>query len=171
MSRRRALVLVALATTAFGLAALWGLPLGGAGLRLYLVAIVAIMLTALLAEVTRAIPPAPPSAFEEALRRRRTATPDRPGTLVELESLLAGRLSAGDVHFRLRPVLREIASSRLQAAYGVDLDAAPEAARRLLSPEAWELVRPDREAPDDRFRPGLDIAGVRVVVDTLEALG
>jgi hypothetical protein len=163
-------VLVALASLVLGLAALLGLPIGAIGLRLYLMAVAAVVMAALVAELAEAIPPAPPSAFERVLRRRPALAPDRPVALVDLESLLAGRLSAGDVHFRLRPLLREVAASRLRTARGVDLDADPESARRLLGPAAWELVRPDRDAPDDRFAPGLELADLRPVIEALEAV-
>jgi hypothetical protein len=79
-------------------------------------------------------------------------------------------LTAGDVHFRLRPIVGEIAASRLRAARGLELDADGDAARQLLGPSVWELVRPDRERPADRFGPGLGLAELRQVVEALEAL-
>ena len=170
MTLRSAVVLVVAATLGLATAALLGFPLGGVGFRLYLVTVTAVGLAALVSEVERAVPSAPPSAFDRALRRGSASRPERPAGLVELENLLAGRLSAGDVHFRLRPILREIAAARLRTAKGVDLDVDPEAARRLLGPTAWDLVRPDREPPDDRFAADLDLGTVRLVVEALEAL-
>lgn len=170
MTRRRAVVLVVLASVVLGFAAFFGLPIGAIGLRLYLTVVAAVVLAASVSEVAEAIPAAPPSVFERALRRRPPPAPARPAALVELENLLAGRLSAGAVHFRVRPIVREIAASRLQTGHGVDLDTDPEAARRLLGQAAWELVRPDRDVPVDRFSPELDVADLRVVVEALEAL-
>jgi hypothetical protein len=96
----------------------------------------------------------------------------RTKALEELDRLVRWRVStAGDVHFGLRPVLREIAAHRLRRGHGVDLDGAPEAARLLLGEVAFEVVRPDRPPPGDRLAPGgvssADLAGI---VDRLEAL-
>jgi hypothetical protein len=76
---------------------------------------------------------------------------------------------AGDLHLRLRPILREIAADGLRRR-GVELDAQPQAARALLAPDTWELVRPDRARPDDAFARGLAPARLDAVLDDLEAL-
>ncbi len=76
---------------------------------------------------------------------------------------------AGDLHLRLRPILREIAVDGLRRR-GVDLDAQPRAAQALLAPETWDLVRPDRPRPDDAFARGLAPGRLNAVLDDLEAL-
>ena len=76
---------------------------------------------------------------------------------------------AGDLHLRLRPILREIAADGLRRR-GVDLDTQPQAARALLAPGTWELVRPDRPRPEDPFAPGLRARRCDAVLDDLEAL-
>jgi hypothetical protein len=76
---------------------------------------------------------------------------------------------AGDLHVRLRPILREIAADGLRRR-GVELDAQPEAAQALLAPQTWELVRPDRPRPTDAFAPGLPAAQLDAVLDDLERL-
>ena len=76
---------------------------------------------------------------------------------------------AGDLHVRLRPILREIAADGLRRR-GIELDAQPQAAQRLLAPGTWELVRPDRPRPDDAFAPGLAPKRLDAVLDDLEAL-
>ena len=76
---------------------------------------------------------------------------------------------AGDLHLRLRPILREIAADGLHR-HGVELDAQPQAAQKLLAPETWELVRPDRPRPDDAFAPGLAPKRLDAILDDLEAL-
>jgi hypothetical protein len=76
---------------------------------------------------------------------------------------------AGELHLRLRPILREIAANGLRRR-GVDLDAEPQAAKELLAPETWELVRPDRPRPEDAFARGLAPARLNAVLDDLEAL-
>ena len=76
---------------------------------------------------------------------------------------------AGDLHVRLRPILREIAADGLRRR-GVELDAQPQAAQALLAPDTWEVVRPDRPRPDDAFARGLAPARLNAVLDDLEAL-
>jgi hypothetical protein len=76
---------------------------------------------------------------------------------------------AGDLHLRLRPILREIAADGLRRR-GVELDAQPQAAQALLAPDTWEVVRPDRPRPDDAFARGLAPARLNAVLDDLEAL-
>jgi hypothetical protein len=76
---------------------------------------------------------------------------------------------AGELHLRLRPILREIAANGLRRR-GVDLDADPQAAQELLAPETWELVRPDRPRPDDAFARGLAPARLNAVLADLEGL-
>ena len=76
---------------------------------------------------------------------------------------------AGDLHLRLRPILREIAADGLRRR-GVELDAQPQAAQQLLAPDTWEIVRPDRPRPGDAFAPGLAPKRLDAVLDDLEAL-
>jgi hypothetical protein len=75
-----------------------------------------------------------------------------------------------ELHHQLRRRLRRLAQDRLAADHGVDMDADPEAARRLLGDEAWDLLRPDRVAPADRFGPGMPVEGVTRIVTAVEEL-
>jgi hypothetical protein len=112
--------------------------------------------------------PAPPSAFESALRRP-SPRPHEPEQLAEIgRSLELGVASAFDFHTRLRPLLREIAASRLAAAHGVDIDS--DAGRRLLGDDAWRLLSRDREPPDDRRAPGPSFRDVERLVAAIEAV-
>jgi hypothetical protein len=77
--------------------------------------------------------------------------------------------SAFDTYFRLRPILRELASTRL-ALSAVDLDAPGGRAEALLGPEAWALVRPDAARPSDHYAPGVPLSLVTRAVDAVEAL-
>ena len=108
------------------------------------------------------------SAFERALRPR----PPRREQIESLTSVerrvVLATAAAVHVHFRLRPILREIASARL-AARGVDLDGDAAAARAILGERLWELVRPDRERPPDSFAPGIPLAELEAYTATLEA--
>ncbi len=94
------------------------------------------------------------SQFEHMLSRR-----------IERE-ITFGTTSAGHLHTRLLPLLREAASARL----GIDLDLQPERARAALGEEMWELVRPDRPEPADRNAAGLPLRRVRDIVESLERL-
>jgi hypothetical protein len=92
------------------------------------------------------------------------------GDRERLDRVVSGATShAGDVHLRLRPILREIAADGLRRR-GVELAAQPRAAQALLAPDTWELVRPDRPRPDDAFARGLAPARLNAVLDDLEAL-
>jgi hypothetical protein len=110
------------------------------------------------------------SGYEQALRRRERARA-RPRELARLErevSLATG--TAFDLHFRLRPVLREVAAHRLATRRGLALDAGSPEVRALLGEELWELVRPEREPPADRFAAGLGLVRLRGAVDRLERI-
>jgi hypothetical protein len=78
--------------------------------------------------------------------------------------------TAFDVHYRLRPLLRDIAEHRLAARRGLVLDSGNEAVRKALGEELWELVRPDRAAPRFHHDPGFRVAQIREAVETLEAI-
>jgi hypothetical protein len=145
---------------------------GRAGLAAHLYALVlaAIGLGYLLAAMRDALPPRRPSAFDAALRTR--ARPDQ--RILELERMerevALGVATAFDLHFRLRPRLRRIAAALLTARHGIELDGSPEAARRALGDDAWEILRGDREPPPERFAPGIDLASLGRAVSALEAL-
>jgi hypothetical protein len=105
-------------------------------------------------------------------RRARRGEPDgiwRPQDLQQLERLVGfAPTNAGDVHFRLRPLLREIALARLQR-HRVDLDRDQRASRELLGDRAWDVVRPDRPRPE-RGDPGVATSELAEIVDRLEHL-
>jgi hypothetical protein len=75
-----------------------------------------------------------------------------------------------DLHRSLRPRLREIAAGLLEARRGASLDDAAGPAREILGDEAWGLVRPDRQPPENRLARGLDANDLRRVVDALERI-
>ena len=102
--------------------------------------------------------------------RRTGAADDDPADLARIgRAVASGTASAGDLHLRLRPVLRDIATDGLRR-HGVELDGDPARAQELLAPATWEIVRPDRPAPADAFAPGLRAAELDVIIDDLEAL-
>jgi hypothetical protein len=110
------------------------------------------------------------SLYEGALRRRaRPAARPRELERLEREVVLASA-SSFDLHVRIRPVLREIAAHRLATRRGTDLDAGSAETRAVLGEELWELVRPDRVPPDDRFAPGLSLEDQRAALAALERI-
>lgn len=95
----------------------------------------------------------------------------RPPELVRIErEIMLGSSSAAHLHRRLLPLLREAAAARLASHHHVDLGRRPEAARRLLGDEAWEVLRPDRPEPVDRNAKGMSLREIGQLVGTLERL-
>ena len=113
----------------------------------------------------------PASASRVALARAKQPRKDgRPADLVRVErELEMSTESAFDTYFRLRPILRELVSTRL-ALSSVDLDAFDGRAEALLGPDAWALVRPDAARPDDHYAAGVRLSDVAHALDAVEAL-
>ncbi|HUZ83945.1 MAG TPA: hypothetical protein VMU66_04575 [Gaiellales bacterium] len=94
-----------------------------------------------------------------------------PAGLAAIErTLWMATASAHDRHHRLAPLVRGIAAQRLSTYRGVDLHDDPERARSLLGPVAWELVRPDRPEPANRFARGARPEELEELVAALERL-
>jgi hypothetical protein len=139
-------------------------------LDVYLLFVGGLALVLLVVMTARALPQAGRSRLELALNRPR-GKPARPPALLTLERrVLLATETAFEVHYRLRPTLREIAAYRLSTHRGLDLDHDLAAAEAALGPEAWELVRPDRPAPPDRLAKGKPLAELRAAVDALERI-
>lgn len=119
-----------------------------------------------LVSTTRA-PEAAPSPFDRVPAPPVRARPRELERLERLVYLSVG--SASTVHSRLRPLLREVAARRLESRRGIDLDRG-EGAREALGPAAWELLRPDREPPADRFARGLPLADLDALADAVERI-
>jgi hypothetical protein len=104
---------------------------------------------------------------------RRPEDVEEPAATADLDRIdrlvVLGAASSFDFHYRLRPLLRELASAKLHADHGIELDHEPERARRLLGDEVWRLVRRDREL-ENRAGPGLPPADLERLVTRLEAL-
>jgi hypothetical protein len=99
--------------------------------------------------------------------------PEDPPLVAELDRIdrlvVLGGANEFDLHYRLRPLLRQIAAERLYDLYGVDLDGEPERAQALLGEELWAIVRPDRQV-GRRSWPGLPAADLAGYVARLEQL-
>jgi hypothetical protein len=132
-------------------------------------AALAVLAALVVAGALRALSEALPLA-QRRRERRAEATTEDPADFARIgRAVASATTSAGDLHLRLRPILREVAIDGLRRR-GVELDADPARARRLLAPATWELVRPERAAPADAFARGLPATQLDLVLDDLEAL-
>jgi hypothetical protein len=131
----------------------------GVTLHAYVFVIGGLLMLGVVAAAGDAVPRRRRSALEAALSgesRREKRLPEV--EKLEREVTLA-TASAFDLHFRLLPQLREIAQARLERA---GRTSGPETLGRW-----WELLRPDRPAPEDRFEKGISQAELRALVDDL----
>jgi hypothetical protein len=118
----------------------------------------------------RAFPLAEGSAIADALKedQREAVVPPE---LERTERVLSMATSAAfDLHFRLRPMLREVAEQRLGDRRGLALDAGGPRVEEALGPELWAIVRPDREAPRRRFGAGVEPEALHLMIERLESL-
>ncbi len=126
----------------------------------YVLALAAIAIVALVRQLGARGEYQPQSLFEHALSRK-PEQPTRPPELVRIErEITLGTTSAGHLHARLLPILREAASARLGSRL----------TREQLGDDAWELLRPDRPEPIDRNAPSISVRRVGSIVTTLERL-
>jgi hypothetical protein len=126
-------------------------------------------LIVLVSEVRRIAPSADESLLEEAL----DPEPPEVHPIAELQrldrELIMGSTRAFDLHYRLRPVLREIASARLERR-GMALDSGSPSVQAALGENLWELTAPDREPPHDRLAPGPGLEELDRTIARLERL-
>jgi hypothetical protein len=138
-------------------------------LDIYVLALGGLGLFVMSSALGRIAPRDDESLLEEALE------PEPPGTAriaalerLEREVTLAASREF-DLHYRLRPVLREIATARLERR-GATLDSESTRARELLGDELWSLTEPDREPPSNRQAPGIGFEELERTVERLERL-
>ena len=125
-------------------------------------------LVLMVATLRRVFPPEEPLRPPERKRREPRSVPE---TLARMEARTAlGVAGAFDLHVRLRPRLRGLATELLASRRGIALDEEPERARQALGNETWELVRADRPPPTERLAPGIPIPELHRVVESLEKL-
>jgi hypothetical protein len=134
----------------------------GTVVRVYVFVVGALAMLALVAAAGDAVPRRRRSQLDVALREQEAR--ERP--LPELERLqrevTLACAAAFDFHHRLLPQLREIAQARLERT---GRTAGPETLGRW-----WELLRPDRESPVDRFGNGIRLEELRELVADLERI-
>jgi DNA helicase HerA-like ATPase len=126
-------------------------------------------LAVLAAELGRLAPTAERSLVEEALDP--DPVEERPiADLLRLERELSmASARQFDLHYRLRPVLRDVAAARLEQR-GLDLDSGRPAVQELLGEELFELTAPGREPPKNRLAPGPGVEGLDRTISRLERL-
>jgi hypothetical protein len=135
--------------------------------RIYALVLCSTAIVVLLLALRRAYPDESP--LRETARPASKRTP--PPTLARIEHEVAlGVAGSFDLHFRLVPRLRTLATGLLRSRRNVSLTADPGTARAILGPEAWELVRPDRQTPQERLGKGIPADDLDRVVDALEAI-
>ncbi len=94
-----------------------------------------------------------------------------PPQLEKIERLVVfGQTTAFDAEWRLLPFLRTIAAEQLETRHGVDLEAQPDLAGRLLGEAGWDLLDPERDLPGDRMAPGLGLEQLDAAVSAMEEL-
>jgi uncharacterized membrane protein len=131
-------------------------------LHAYVFVLGALLILGIVAAAGDAVPRRRRSELDQALAE---AT-QRPRPLAEIEKLerevTLAAASAYDLHVRLLPQLREIAQCRLERS---GRTPGPDTLGRW-----WELLRPDRPEPDDRFASGISQSELRALVADLERM-
>jgi hypothetical protein len=159
---------VALATVGFLLALNMRPTDASLAVEAFVLFVGAIGMALIVRATARLFPPQTASRIERPRRQRRKDK--RLAELVRIErELEMATQSAFDTHYRLRPLLRELAETRL-ARRGVHLDGPDGRAEELLGPDAWELVRPDQIRPAEHHAAGVRLATVDRAVTALEDL-
>jgi hypothetical protein len=165
---RSTLVLAALGGLAAGVVTLLGADRTDLVLDGYVVFVAALLAVAAARLSAQAFPA--PIGVVPAVLARRPPRPPRPESLEAVEDVVAlGQADNYDLHFRLRPLLQELAADGL-ATSGIDLAGEPAKAEARLSPAAWALIRPDRPRPEGVHTRGLDTETLSSVVAELEGM-
>jgi hypothetical protein len=163
-----AVKLLVLPTLALVVVAAFAPGRGALAARIYALVVCGVLLGLVLAALGRSFP------AERALaggRRTRPENRQAPASLSRIEHEAAlGVAGSFDLHYRLVPRLRSIASGLLVSRRRISLDHDRAAAREILGEQTWALVRPDRDPPDDRLARGIAPEDLARVADSLEAI-
>jgi hypothetical protein len=157
------IVLFILSSLICGYVALAQPSLRNVTLHIYVFLLGGLLMLGVVAAAGESVPRRMRSELDRAL-----AESDRPEQPIpELEKtqreVTLATATAYDLHFRLLPHLREIAQCRLERT---GKTSGPDTLGRW-----WELLRPDRPEPEDRFGPGIKQADLRALVGDLERMG
>jgi hypothetical protein len=136
-------------------------------LRIYALIVAGTVIVLALLALGRAFPPE--SRLDVTGTRRRP--PARPPSLARAQNeVVLGIASSVDLHYRLVPRLRRIASGLLAGRRSLSLTSQSEQARAVLGDQTWELVRPERPAPQDRLTTGIPARDLERVIAALESV-
>lgn len=131
-------------------------------LHVYVLVLGGMVMTAVVSAVGGAVPRSRGSELGRAL----AAKPASEGAVPELERMkrvvTLSVSNAQDLHLRLLPILRDIAAAQLE-------QTGKRPSEETLG-RWWELLRPDRPAPADRFGRGISEAELRALVGDLERM-
>ncbi len=137
--------------------------LRGTDVRVYAIVVGALVMAGLVSAAAERLPSGGRPKLERALTQRDEPADERPAQLERLEREVTLAVStAHDLHVKLLPQLREIARARLEQR---GLRPGPETLG-----DWWELLRPDRPPPENRFAAGIAEADLRALVADLERL-
>jgi hypothetical protein len=156
------IVLFVLSSLVCGYVALAQPGLRNVTLHVYVFVVGALLMLGLVAAAGDSVPRRSRSELDQALADRNRRTPRLPDVERTEREVTLATASAYDLHYRLLPHLREIAQCRLERAGKAP---GPETLGRW-----WELLRPDRPEPEDRFAPGIKQSELRALVDELERM-
>jgi hypothetical protein len=138
-------------------------------LDIYILVLGALALLAMISVLREIAPRERRSRLAAALNPKPPELPPIPELDRLGRELTLGAAREYDLHYRLRPVVREIAIARL-ARRGLRLDSGSPAVLELLGDDLWKLLSPDRKPPADRQDPGPGLAALRQTVESLERL-
>lgn len=140
----------------------------GLALLAYAILLAALSLMLVIDRLRKALPKAP-----RFVPRRHRAIGDEPVAQFERISraLIAASWNEAHLYSSMRPIAREIATTRLRRHHGVDLERSPELAHAIVGDGyAWDLVRPDRKPPLGAGARGWSRGELKRLIDELEAL-
>jgi hypothetical protein len=165
---RPAIVLVGLIVVGLALIGA-ALPADGQAALVRIVVVVGgLALAALSMRRTRFATLSTSERFELELRRPVEARPVITSLRAVEMTVRLSTASALDFDVRLRPVLRDLARWRLLTNRGLDLDAKPDAARRVLGEPLASLVGDGQ--PPAFGAPGVSLADIDAGLDQLEQI-
>ena len=139
--------------------------------QLTIIAIGVLAFAILMRRRGRVLPRRSGSAFEAALAAISESTPLDDEFASIRRAVDGARFSAFDVHYTLRPLLRELAVSRLRVRRGIELDAQPGPASEALGSEAFAFLGEGHPPPPSNYRrPAMSLQAIERIVAALESI-
>jgi hypothetical protein len=161
-------LIAGLATIALAVVLVTGVPGPWLATWAYLLCLATLALWVLLRAVPWPSVERGEGAFEAVARPKAVATDDRPAHLRRMEGLVYfSHINVTDLHYRMRPTLRQLLSERL-ANHGTTLE--DQRVKDRLGTAGWELLRPDRREPINRTARGVELPLLRSIVEYIEEL-